>query len=139
MTSLDNAFPAGAADPTAGVYYALDPFGQPPKESAPFYDEIAFSFPGVDGIALKRLGFRGRLLHVDLIVFGTKGTIETAYTTLMTSLTQLARYTITMPGATARQGYKLLPGGAHQASWFNITSSIGVHVPCDFKQYSTTN
>jgi len=113
----------GAATPLEGVYYALPPYGDAPCEDAPEYEDVQMSFPGVDGVGIKRLGFRGRNIRVTLVILGmTKANCEARKDTLFASLTPLARFSITLPGGTARPGCRLLPGGASSESW----SSVGV-------------
>ncbi len=126
-SSLDLAFAAGADTPTAGTYYVLPPYGDPPSETARKYDDLVFSFPAVDGMGIKRLGFRGRLLRVQLLIADTtKAETEGRHNTLCGTLDGLLRYTVILPGGTTRPGYRLIPGAVSQ-QWL---PSIGSKFIC---------
>lgn len=112
---LTQAFAVGTDFPAAGIYYVLPPYGEPPNETARKYEELVISFPGVDGLGIKRLGFRGRLLRVQLLIAGaSKAAAETNHNTVCANVEGLARYDITLPGGTVRHGYRLVPGALTQ-------------------------
>lgn len=137
---LDQCWTQGGGKPLAGLYYALDPYGEAPRAGAPEYEELPVTFPGVDGVGLKRFGFRGRDINATICVIGaTKAACETTWAAFGTSITQLARYTITMPGGTVLQGCKLTRGGGRLVRWVNFNTWIMGIADCDWRQLSTTN
>lgn len=136
---LTAAFNAGQ-QPTSGTYYVLAPFGEPPLAGPPEYEEVEVSFPGVDGVATKRLGFRGRNIWAMLIVIGaSKAAVQSSVNTMQSSFAQQARYTISMPGGTQYQGCKLARGAATQTSWSTIGDKVCCIVACQFRQLSLQN
>lgn len=140
VKSLDQCWTAVGGRPLAGTYYALEPYGEAPRASAPEYEELAVTFPGVDGVGIKRFGFRGRDVFATLCIIGAdKAAVETAWTALSTSVTQLARYSITMPGGTVYQGCKLVKGGGRVTRFINFNTFIMGVVDLDFRQLSVTN
>ncbi len=140
ITDFAQAFGAANGFPTAGNYYALEPYGQPPRAGFKTYREIPVMFPGVDGIALKRMGGGARSISADLLIAGaSKAAVGTAFAALDASFTQLARYTITMPEGTAYQGCKLPAGGGSIVGWMTIGTAFVALVRLNFLQYSETN
>jgi hypothetical protein len=132
------AFNAGTAVP--GVYYAVPPFGSPPREGAPEYEEIAVKFPGVPGVAFKRLApFGLRTIKVELVFFGPKSLVETNRATLQDSFSQLARYTISLPDGPTRNGCRMTPGSGLATSQMVIAGYLSVIAAFEFRQYSEEN
>ncbi len=100
-----SGFSAGVL--TAGVYY-LDPgskLGKPPSVGGKTYREFERVFPGVDGVGIVRNNFESLLIEIDLIlVDSTRAGVGTKRAAIDILVTQLARYTITMPDGQAYQG-----------------------------------
>ena len=134
---------SGCAGP--GRFYSSDDrsgFGPPPLITAQEYDDRETVFPGVDDVGIKRFGRRTRTITVSLIyVYATKAACEAAIEAdFKTNFVQLARYTITMPGGTALQGCRLVPGGAAETTWGPpLGGSFVAQVRAVFKQYSLAN
>lgn len=99
---------------------------------------MEITYPGVNGVALKRLGFRALKVNVELIIVGaTKAAVGTSKDTLLTSLSQLARYTITMPEGTSLPGCKYESG--MMGPWMSFNGRFACLVPLTFRQYSKAN
>lgn len=106
---LTSAFAASTSVPAAGAYYLLKPYGLKPREANLTYQELKISFPGVPGVAIKRFGGRERFIIADLMLIGADDSaVETLKNTIMDALNALARYSVTVPGGTARTGCKLV-------------------------------
>ena len=132
---FSEAFNAGTAVP--GVYYAVPPFGAPPREGAPEYEEIAVKFPGVPGVAFKRLApFGPRPIKVELVFFGPKSLVETNRAALQDSFSQLARYTISLPDGPTRNGCRMVQGSGLATSQQAIAGYVALIVAFEFRQYS---
>jgi len=139
IQDITQAFAGG--EPAAGVYYALPPYGEAPMEDAPEYEDVQLSWPGVDGSGIKRLGFRGRNIHATIVILGdSKAACEAIKDSLFTSWTPLARFSITIPGGSARPGCRLLAGGATFESWSNLgrlgTTMLAGVLKASFRQLS---
>lgn len=120
---------------TAGNYFALPPYGDPPTEGPAIYEERHISLPGVDGVATKRFGFRGRSIKCTIIVVhSSKSNVESAKNTLFSTWTALAAFSITLPGGTARPKCKLVQPAANSGSWFGIDQKYCLALPCEFIQ-----
>ncbi len=136
---FSTAFAGAGSNPVAGIYYCLDPFGDPPREGPLEYDEMSVKFTGkLDGFGRKRMYWKGREIYVDLVVADTDDqAAETRKNTFFDTITGLARFSITVPGGTARPGCKLL---SHvMGPWYTIGTCRCVVVKLLFLQMSTTN
>lgn len=92
----------------AGTYYQIEPMGTGPVEGAANYEESHVTYPGVNGMGIKRFGFRGRIITVEMCFLGlTKTACETAKNAFNTSITGLASFAIQVPGGTARSFCRL--------------------------------
>lgn len=121
-----NYNPITSADPgnsdtwTAGVYYATSPLGKRPLEQDPEYDELPQKFAGVPGVGTKNLAANGRDIDIQLIFLNTsESAIETARNALITTL-RAARFSVTVPGGTARASCRLKRGGFKEIEAFTI-------------------
>mgnify|MGYP001571141010 CR=1 FL=1 len=138
---LAQAWPAGVL--TAGTYIPTgEPpeYGQPPAEGRPVYDRRRVSFPGLPAVGEKDMGGnapRSRTLWVDIVIVGTVTTCETARAALLLSLATNTRYTITLPGTTARQGCKLV--GDTQPKFFTLEDKVLSCFTLTFEQLSEAN
>jgi hypothetical protein len=93
---------------TLGGCYLIEPIGNAPVESAPMYEEQHVVYPGVDGMGVRRYGFRGRIIIVEMGFLNlTKTLCETDKNTFHTSVSALASFSITLPGGTARSYCRL--------------------------------
>lgn len=126
---------------TAGIYYALPPYGAPPRISPVTYDYRNIPYPGINWQFTKNYGKRTRDIYVELIVVGTtKSDCEGRLRTLYDSVEQMARYSIVWPGtSTEYQGCKLMPGGANVIDHFTIDNCVCCSVGLRFWQLSETN
>jgi hypothetical protein len=140
-TDFPSAFAAGANEPTAGTYYAVAPYGSPPRETAPEFKEIGpIGFPGVSGFSTKTLyPFGIRHISVDLIICGTKSAVETSRASLQDSFAQQARYTIVLPSGPTRNGCKMVPGTGEPVSQWAIGSKVCLLISFKFRQLSAAN
>ena len=135
FSPFSEAFNNGQALP--GVYYAVPPFGSPPREGAPEYEEIAVKFPGVPGVAFKRLApFGPRPIKVELIFFGSKASNESDRAGLQDSFSQLQRYTISLPDGPTRNGCRMVQGSGLATSQQAIAGYVALIVAFEFRQYS---
>jgi hypothetical protein len=91
-----------------GPCYLIEPIGSAPMEGAPIYEESHVTYPGVDGMGIKRFGFRGRIITVDMgFLGGTKSKCELDKNTFHTSVSGLSSFAIQLPGGTNRQYCRL--------------------------------
>jgi hypothetical protein len=122
----------------AGTYFALPPLGNPPTEGPAIYEERLIGIAGVDGIATKRMGFRGRRISVTMVFADTtKNGVETKKNTFFSAIVAQAAFSITVPGGTARPKCKLVqPANASTVSlmWLSIGTMIVLPVACEFLQ-----
>lgn len=129
----------GIDGPTAGYYYATPPFGNPPYEGAAEYQDLEITLPGVDGIGIKRLGFRGRPIYARLAFVGlTKAQVEQNKNTMFDLWTQLASFSITLPGGTQRPSCRIVHGSASRGEWEYIGGRFVLFVDVAFRQYRLT-
>ena len=136
---INEAFQPGGVITSDG-YYAIDPIGEPPREGPPEYEEVEVSFPGVDGVATKRLGFRGRSIWATLVFVGTdKADVQTLVETATTAFAVQARYEVKLPGGSARPGCKLARGQAIQTHWAKFDTHIYCVMEVHFRQLSLAN
>lgn len=138
--SLATAFTNGVGQPASGTYFVTQPFGIQPREEDPQYDDILVGFAGVDGLGRKRMGFRNRKILVMLVTIGaTRTAVEASKTAILDSVTQLARFSVTVPGGVERQGCTLARGGADLENWVSIANKWCLVYALSFIQLSTTN
>ncbi len=97
-----------SCEATEGGCYLIEPIGSAPMEGAAQYEESHITYPGVDGKGIKRFGFRGRIISVEMGFLGTdKTTCETNKNAFHTSITGLASFGIQVPGGTLRSYCRL--------------------------------
>ncbi len=139
-TSFDGAFSGTVVEPADGTYTAVAPFGIPPREGSPEYEELLVTYAGVSGVGTKQLGFRGRDITIDLISTATsRSTIETARNGILSGMTPTSRFSVTIPSGTARLGTKLKRGGCTVKSWFTIGTKTCCLYTLELRQMSETN
>lgn len=130
--------------PANGIFYALEPYGGAPVEGPPEYDEILVSYPGLDGVGRKRLGFRARKIHFDLMIVDESASLcSVAARTLFDLITLLPRFTVSIEdnGGTSldREGCILLRGTGTPSKWFTIGNKVILFLSLDFVQLSVSN
>lgn len=129
----------GIDGPTQGRYYATGEQGNPPYEGAPEYQDLEITLPGVDGIGIKRLGFRGRPIYVRMIFVGsTKTEAEFNKNYFFGLITPLASFSITLPGGTARPSCRIVHGSAGTGQWVDMGGKQCLLVDIQFKQMRLT-
>jgi hypothetical protein len=135
---LSSAWNLDVSIPTSGAYYLLKPYGSPPREASLSYQELQGSFPGVNGTWTKRFGGRMRFIFADLMIIGaTEAAVETLKNSIMTACSVQARYSVTVPGGTARTGCKLVqPTGATPLDWENYLGFHGLLLQLVFQDLS---
>ena len=139
LEPFDTAF-TDPSSPTAGSYYAVPPIGEPGRESAADYEELMNTWPGVDNVGIKRLGFRGRKLMFDVVIVGaSKSACETTKNTILDAASALARYTAKVDGGTSRPGCKLVKGSGNITRWFTIGTKICCILELHLIQLSDSN
>jgi len=127
--------PGGLTGPTAGNYYAIGDLGSPPFEGPSMYSELEIVFPGLSGVGIKRMGWRGRLITCRLLfVDTTKALVETRKNALFALITPLASFSITVPGGTARPSCRLIAGGGNSGTWMQMGGRFVLAVDLEFKQ-----
>jgi len=125
----------GIDGPVSGTYYATGTFGNPPYEGPAQYQDLEITLPGVDGIGIKRLGFRGRPIFVRMAFIGpTKAQAETEKNNFFSNITALASFSITLPGGTARPSCRIVHGSAENGEWQYIGGQMMLLVDVQFKQ-----
>ncbi len=135
---VDLAFPGGVA--TRGIYWGLPPLGVEPDESGPVWNDALIKFIGArTGIGRKRLNYEMRYCWIDLVVVGTRAQVRADKKALLLSLTDVARYSVTLPDDVAAiQGCTLAP----MPRTFEKTvgkDMIARVLPCVFQQLSDEN
>jgi len=142
ITELANAYGAdrtGIDGPGAGIYYCTGEFGNPPSEGAPEYQDMEISLPAVDGLGIKRMGFRGRPIFCRLAFVGTtKSQCETLKSNFFDTITTLASFTITLPGGTARPSCRIVHGSATTGQWTYANGVFMLLVDMSFRQIRLT-
>jgi hypothetical protein len=135
-----SAFAVGSGEPSNGTYYAVPPWAERPRAGFKTYQELPISFPGVDGVALKRMGFRGLVLACTLIaVGGNESAVGTRIDAVRTLTAGLARYSIVMPEGTTFEGCKLVSGSGQVSGWATMGSKTCAMIDLAFMQYSEAN
>jgi hypothetical protein len=129
----------GIDGPVKGHYYATPPFGNPPFEGAAEYQDLEITLPGVDGIGVKRLGFRGRPIYARLAFIGdTKAEVETDKNAMFAKFVALASYSIQLPGGTTRPSCRIVHGSAGRGEWQYMGGKFCLFVDVQFKQCRLT-
>ena len=134
-TDFLQAFAGNATTPAVGQYYAVPPYGHPPTESAFQYQEQHITFPGVlNAMGTKRIAFGPRTISCELIIVGnSKASAASAAASKIASMSQLQRYTITLPDGISRPGCKYLT--AQEDDWiFSFSGAFAVLLSCSFIQ-----
>jgi hypothetical protein len=120
-----------------GRYHAHGVPGMAPSAGAPIYRDVEVEFPGVDGIGVIRFGFRGRPLYMALCWVGTESYCQTTQKSDMDTLTQLARYSVTLPNGATFPGCRLFSDGP--PSWFNLSGAVCCWQQIVVRQMSLSN
>lgn len=129
---------AGTETVAAATYYAIDPIGKPPAEGDPEYEEMPVSFAGVDGVGTKGLGFRGRDIYVEVLFVATsKANARTAKNSLITTMRN-ARFSVTVPGSTARPSCRMVPGGFVDLKEMTLNGKHVLHCGLKIRQMGTS-
>ena len=130
----------GTEGPNAGHYYATPPFGNPPYEGAAEYQDLEISLPSVDGIGIKRLGFRGRPIYARLVFVGpTKAVVEDDKNAMFANFTALGSFPIHVPGGlAARPSCRIVHGSAGTGEWQYIGGQMCLFIDVAFKQIRLT-
>lgn len=125
---ISDAF-AVVSTPAAAIYYAQMPYGQQPMEGALSYEELLGSFPGVNGMFTKRFGGRMRIIIARMMIVGAdESACETLKNAMLASVSGLDRYSVTVPGGTARTGCKLLQPSGFSPEFFEYyPGAIGLY------------
>jgi len=123
-----------------GIYYAVQPYGHPPRAGPEENDWDTIEFPNIDGQWTKDRGFRRRGIQIQLVIIGpTKADVESQYLAAQASFKQRARYSIVFPGGTTFMGCKLVTGQASPISEDSLQGYCLVVMGCLFVQLSRTN
>lgn len=136
--SLDAAFTT--IDPANGVYTAIDKLGRPPLEGSPEYEELLVTYFGISGVGTKQGGFRGRDIEIDMVIVNaSKSAVESARNTLLATMPTTSRFSVTVPGGTARAGCKLKRGSGQVKEWFTIGTKYCCTLTLNIRQMSETS
>lgn len=134
-----SGFNAANGYPTTGNYYALPPFGNPPRVGVPRRDFRKIMFPGVNYVGTKDYGLREAAISIELISVAASATAaESARNTLANALSAVARFTISIKGV-SYPGCKLMPGGAVTSGQFCLGGQVCMVLSCSFEQLSNAN
>lgn len=129
----------GIDGPQPGNYYAIGDLGSPPHEGPPMYSELEIVFPGMDGIGIKRMGFRGRMITCRILfVDSTKDLVETRKNAFFTLITPLASFSVQVPGGTSRPSCRLVAGGGTLGTWMQMGGRFVLAVDLELKQMRLT-
>ena len=140
-TELADGFNPG---PTTGTYYCLPPYGHPPRVGAAENEIMHVSFPGVDGVWRKKMGFRGRPIFIQLATMNTgKDGAWNDVEDLFTKFNKFERYTIVFPDSIQFDGCALIPGGGEVFDEFAFAGDdenrVCILTSWQFRQYSFDN
>lgn len=129
-----------------GSYYTLPPWGDPPRIGSEERDVMIVSFPGVDGVWRKNMGFRGRPITITMIsVDVDKENVWGRVDDLMGIFEQFERFSIILPDEFQVDGCALVPGAGTVLDEFAIGNGggdvpyIAVVSQYQFRQYSYNN
>lgn len=130
--------------PTTGTFYCLPPHGHPPRIGAIEREIMHVSFPGVDGVWRKNMGFRGRPIFIQLATLNIdKGPVWDDVNTLFGEFEQFERFTISLPEGLEFDGCALVPGGGEVFEELcfagDDSNRICVLTSWQFRQYSFGN
>lgn len=129
----------GIDGPSDGKYYCTGEHGNPPVEGAPEYQDMEITLPGVDGIGIKRLGFRGRPIYFRMAFIGeTKTIAERNKNEFFEELTALASFTVTVPGGTLRPSCRIVHGSAQSGQWAYWAGKMVLLVDVTLRQMRLT-
>jgi hypothetical protein len=133
-----------SGEPPAGIFYPQSPLGNPPTEGEAETEYLLITFLGIDGVGEISGGFRGRDETLELIIVDTtKGGVETKRNALLATMqsgTPNARFNVTLPGGTSRDGCRLTRGGIKiLKATFTIGTKICQWIRLDVRQMSTSN
>ncbi len=140
-TSLDAAFASDSnIDPVSGVYTAIDKIGRPPLEGPEEHEQIMVKILGIPGVGTKQGGFLGRNITIDIVIVGSsKSDAESKKNALFAAMPTTSRFSVTVPGGTARPGCKLAQGSGQPKEWFNLGSRYCCLLTLEIRQMSETN
>lgn len=134
------SFCEGLSTLANGTYYCHPPIGPQPFFSATTYEEIPVTFPAIDGQGRIRLGFRRGLATFLLVsMHDTVADAQTLVDTLLTSWRTNSRFSITMPGGSEKQGFKLVQGSGGLSQAVQIGGKVCFIWSAIFEQLSETN
>lgn len=121
-------------------YYCFEPYGLAPYVTAPAYDEELVKFIGVADVGYKRLGPWTRLIGVEILYLGAdEATVEALSESDFASWTQLARFTISLPGAPTLNGCRYLNGSCSLTRQTTIGGFVARIYRVGFIELSATN
>ena len=143
-TSFNELAQAFSPGPVDGTYYLLPPYGHPPRIGAIEREIMHVSFPGVDGVWRKNMGFRGRPIFIQLATLNIgKSSVWDDVNTLFGEFEQFERFTITLPEGLQFDGCALVPGGGEVFDEFTFAGDDSNHIcvltSWQFRQYSFAN
>jgi len=131
----DMGINTGVLGPVVGTYFATGEHGTPPYEGAPEYQDMEITLPGVDGIAIKRMGFRGRPIFCRMAFVGEdKDEAEVNKNFFFTLITPLASFDVKVPGGTTRPSCRIVHGSASSGQWTYMGGKFVLLVDVQFKQ-----
>lgn len=129
----------GIEGPFIGTYYTTGEFGNPPSEGSPEYQDMEITLPGVDGVGIKRLGFRGRPIFARMAFVGsTKTEAETEKQLFFDKITVLTSFDMQVPGGILRPSCRIVHGSATQGQWTYAGGMYILLVDVAFRQIRLT-
>jgi hypothetical protein len=108
-------------------------YGPPPAFGPASFEDEPITYPGVDGVAFVRKGFRGRPIYATLIWAGSLYSVSSSMQGDMDNLTQLNRYQVTLPGGLALTNCRFVNGG--QPTWVNMNNGCLCIIKCQWSQF----
>jgi len=138
---LSTAFTGGTGidGPQPGTYFATGEWGNPPHEGAPEYQDMEITLPGVDGIGIKRMGFRGRPIYCRMAFIGDdKSGVEAQKEDFFVGVTALVSFDVQVPGGTSRPSCRIVHGTANQGQWTYFAGRFVLLVDVQFRQFRLT-
>lgn len=126
---------AGTVGPSVGIYYGHgSDFGPAPAVGPKQYQDMEFSFPGVDGVGIKRFGFRGRMITARLMFINSSPNFTVAAKSSFDELVvPLDSFTIQIQG----ESYpccRLVQGSGTGSTWFYFQDRHCIMSDYQFRQ-----
>lgn len=126
------------ADPVAGFTRIANDYWESHNVGAPEYERIEPSWAGVDGVGVKRMGFRRRQISFTVCIVGaTEAAVMTAYEAHITKMKNV-KCSISIPNGATYPACELLPDSRPQKNPKVDEGAYYMSVDFEFEQKRLT-